>query len=134
MHSRCVRNKETTWHVWWDAEIWSLCGFDLTPLGVDRPLPECWGVDAGASAETAPCAKTTLDNRQCAILKLRYHDGTEMRVMVMKNLRGTTAADHTLQLPIVKRQEISLSLFEFLATPITGANMVLGDLGVGLPT
>ena len=118
MHGRCLRNKETSWHVWYDSDMWTLSGFELSYLGAGRSLS----------------AQTALSNRQCAILNLRYHDGTQIRVMVMENLKGTAAAADTLQVNSVKRQEIMEYVFEFLWGPSTGANMVVGDLGVGLAT
>ena len=116
MHTRSLCNKETSWHVWYDSDIWTLSGFELQDLG------------AGRSRN----AHMSLRNRQCAILSLRYLDGTQMRVMVMKNLKGTAAAVDTLQFDFVKRQEIMEIVFEFLYRPSTGATMVVGDLGVGL--
>ena len=80
------------------------------------------------------CCRLSLRNRQFAILNLRYHDGTQIRVMVMKNLKGTAAADNTLQLDLRKRRAILETVFEFLCLPFTGATMVVGDLGVGLAT
>ena len=116
MHSLTLCNKETSWHVWYDPDMWTLSGFELQDLGAGRSLS----------------AQLPLRNRQCAILNLRYHDGTQMRVMVMKNLKGTAAAVDTLQFDSVKRQEIMETVFEFLCRPSTGATMVVGDLGVGL--
>ena len=68
MHTRSLCNKETSWHVWYDSDIWTLSGFELQDLG------------AGRSRN----AHMSLRNRQCAILSLRYLDDTQMRVMVMK--------------------------------------------------
>ena len=90
MHSSSLRNKETSWHVWCDPAMWTLSGFELQDLGAGRSLR----------------AQKRLRNRQVAILNLRYHDGAQMRVLFMKNLKGTTAADSTLQLDLLKRQAI----------------------------
>ena len=73
MRSSSVRNKGTSWHVWYDHAMWTLSGFELQDLGAGRSLR----------------AQKRLRNRQVAILNLRYHDGTQMRVMFMKNLKGT---------------------------------------------
>ena len=90
MQTRSLCNNETSWHVWYDSDMWTLSGFELRDLGAGR----------------SRSAHMSLRNRQCAILNLRCHDGTQMRVMVMKNLKGTAAAVDTLQFDIVKRQEI----------------------------
>ena len=70
MRSSSLRNKETSWHVWYDPAMWTLSGFELQDLGAGRSLR----------------AQKRLRNRQVAILNLCYHDGTQMRVMLMKNL------------------------------------------------
>ena len=118
MRSGSLRNKETSWHVWYDPAMWTLSGFELQDLGAGR----------SRRAQKRP------RDRHVAILNLCYHDGTQMRVMFMKNLKGTAAADSTLQLDLRKRGAILETVFEFLCLPFTGATMVVGDLGVGLPT
>jgi len=118
LNKECLRSKETTWHVWYDPDMWSVSEFELSYLGADR----------------SPSAQEALGKRQCAILSLRYHDGTQIRLMVMKILKGTAAAVDILQLNSVKREEIMECAFDFLSRPNTGAKMVVGDLGVGLAT
>ena len=115
-HLDKIRNEDTSWHCWCDPNMWTVEDFDVQDLGTGRELS----------------AQRCLRNRQCAILDLRYHDGTQVRVMVMKNLKGRAAAVDTLQFDFVKRQEILDIVFEFLCPPSIGVHMVVGDLGVGL--
>ena len=68
------RNNETSWHVWYDPDMWTLLGFELRDLSAGRSLS----------------ARKSLSNRQCATLNLRYHDGTQMHVMVMKKSQGSS--------------------------------------------
>ena len=111
-----VCNENTSWHCWVDPNMWTLEGFDLQDLGAGGQI----------------AAQPILRNRMCAILNLRYHDGTQVRVMVMKNLRGKADADRTLQMDYVKRDAIFDVIFQFLRPPFTGVKMVVGDLGMGM--
>ena len=72
MQSRSLCTEETSWHVWYDPDTWTLSGFELQDLGACHSLS----------------AHPPLRNRHCAILNLRYHDDTRMRVMVMKKSEG----------------------------------------------
>ena len=114
MQSQCLRNKMTSWHVWYDMVEWTVQSFKLRYLSEDFSLAF----------------------RQCAILDLlNRNDGTEMHVMVMKNFTGNKAAPDYLQLDTIKRHEIMEFVFQFLyGHENPGIYMVLGDLGVGLST
>ena len=118
MQTSSFCNQKPSWHVWYDSDMWILSRFELQDLGTGR----------------SRCPHISLHNRQCAILDLRRHDGTQVRMMVMKNLKGSAAAVDTLQLSVFKRLEIMEIVFEFLCRPFAGASMVVGDLGVGLAT
>ena len=74
-------NQKPSWHVWYDSDMWILSRFELQDLGTGRSRR----------------AYISLHNRQCAILNLRCHDGTQMRMMAMNNLKGTAAAVDTTQ-------------------------------------
>ena len=98
MHRSSRRNAITSWHVWHDPDSWTLLYFELRTFSDGMANSVCM----------------SLLGRQCAILHLRYHDGTLLRVMVVKNVQGTAAAPDALQMDPLKRQQVLEIIFDFI--------------------
>ena len=97
----------TKWHVWYNHEIWSVTSFRTAPF---------------------------TEHRECVMIELRHHQGYEVAIMYVKNLKGTAAAVHTLQFGIFERNAAVKAVFSFLTAHRHCPAMVAGDLGVGTPT
>ena len=107
------RPHATSWHIWYDKEIWSVEEFYTVPMGKMH---------------------TCLRDREYAKIHLSHQRGFEIEVMFVKVLRGRVAAAPTLHLGYIARQEVLDTVFNFLTRSRNCPVIVAGDLGVGLPT
>ena len=96
-----------SWHVWYHKNMWRVQNFRVTNLA---------------------------QGRQCATINLLHKSGFETAVMLVKNLKGKSAAPHSLRFSIVAREEVMNAVVSFLLCPRHCPAIVAGDLGVGLAT